>query len=77
MRILVKKNDDTNIIIEIEYINCESRFSKEHIAFYTPHGFIYVDVSIDEADKIQEELLKNGWYDFRKYYTDFQYYKGI
>ena len=75
MRVLIKKNNTDTFMVKIKSIEYEEFLGKGRIQIGTSNGLIFVWASIEELEGIQVGFLRDGYFDFREYKTDLDYFE--
>lgn len=74
MRVLLKQHVIEAVMIEIIAVKYDIFVGKGRIFLETAKGPIIVTVSQSELKDIKCEFLRNGYYDFQAYKTDWSRY---
>lgn len=74
-RALIKKDDANSFMVDIDFVQYEEVLETGRIQLNTSKGIIFIIVSIEELESIQITLLRDGYFDFRKYAANLSYFE--
>lgn len=75
MRVLIKKNNTDAFMVKTKSIEYEEFLGKGRIQIDTSNGLIFIWTSIEELEGIQVGFLRDGYFDFRGYKTNLDYFE--
>ena len=75
MRALIKKDDINSFMIEADCVQYEEYLGEGKIRINAPNGFVTVTTYAEELESIRTNWLKDGYFDFRNYKVDLDYFE--